>query len=335
MPDKTAMNCPHCGSQLPPDASFCPYCARTVNERQELSPPALSWRRALRRALPILAVLLLLGGFVFGVTVNGMAGWVYFMGVAVSINLFWPLFAPLYGGILYQYRQEGMKGLGKCVAWMLPGLLVTALCARMGTALLLLEIDLILLGIAVGKGWFQVSKKKVLAGIGAGMAVIPAAAVLFAGIFGNGYQKLRLALLFGQAEGEMSWPKEVLREVLGGSRLVGTSASLQGQIQEFPAVDYVLTYVTGYFGILAALALLGLDVPVLREHAQRTAHGAARASEPAGELSLRGQERLVREGPVLDVPLEGAIDILKYRLGHESTYSNNLFSPVYPVGISN
>ena len=60
MPDKTAMNCPHCGSQLPPDASFCPYCARTVNERQELSPPALSWRRALRRALPILAVLLLL-----------------------------------------------------------------------------------------------------------------------------------------------------------------------------------------------------------------------------------------------------------------------------------
>ena len=60
MPDKTFVSCPHCGSQLHPDASFCPYCARTVNERQELSPPALSWRRALRRALPILAVLLLL-----------------------------------------------------------------------------------------------------------------------------------------------------------------------------------------------------------------------------------------------------------------------------------
>ena len=60
MPDKTLVSCPHCGSQLHPDTSFCPYCARTVNERQELSPPALSWRRALRRALPILAVLLLL-----------------------------------------------------------------------------------------------------------------------------------------------------------------------------------------------------------------------------------------------------------------------------------
>ena len=52
--------CPYCGAELPEEASFCPYCARTVNERQELSPPALSWRRALRRALPILAVLLLL-----------------------------------------------------------------------------------------------------------------------------------------------------------------------------------------------------------------------------------------------------------------------------------
>ena len=72
-------------------------------------------RRA-RDCTLMLAVLLLLGGFVFGVTVNGMAGWVYFMGVSVSINLFWPLFAPLYGGILYQYRQEGMKGLGKCLA---------------------------------------------------------------------------------------------------------------------------------------------------------------------------------------------------------------------------
>ena len=52
--------CPHCGASLPAEASFCPCCARTVNERQELSPPALSWRRALRRALPIFAVLLLL-----------------------------------------------------------------------------------------------------------------------------------------------------------------------------------------------------------------------------------------------------------------------------------
>lgn len=54
MPDKTFVSCSHCGSQLHPNASFCPYCGKSVNVRKELVPPALSWRRALRRALPIL-----------------------------------------------------------------------------------------------------------------------------------------------------------------------------------------------------------------------------------------------------------------------------------------
>lgn len=65
MPDKTFVSCPHCGSQLHPAASFCPFCGKSVNVRKELVPPALRWRRALRRALPILAVLLLAVGGIF------------------------------------------------------------------------------------------------------------------------------------------------------------------------------------------------------------------------------------------------------------------------------
>ena len=54
-------SCPHCGARLHPDASFCPHCAQSVNSRTEMLPPAIGWRRALRRALPLLAVLLLVG----------------------------------------------------------------------------------------------------------------------------------------------------------------------------------------------------------------------------------------------------------------------------------
>ena len=32
MPDKTFVSCPHCGSQLHPDASFCPYCGKRCQE---------------------------------------------------------------------------------------------------------------------------------------------------------------------------------------------------------------------------------------------------------------------------------------------------------------
>ena len=48
--------CPHCGVALPGEASFCPYCAESVNRRTELTPPSPALRRALR-GLALLAVL--------------------------------------------------------------------------------------------------------------------------------------------------------------------------------------------------------------------------------------------------------------------------------------
>ena len=54
--------CPHCGAPLHPGASFCPCCARSVNQRQKVSPPSDRWRKALRRAWVIVVPLLLIGG---------------------------------------------------------------------------------------------------------------------------------------------------------------------------------------------------------------------------------------------------------------------------------
>ncbi|USF26872.1 hypothetical protein N510_001805 [Firmicutes bacterium ASF500] len=48
--------CPHCGAQLPEAASFCPHCARSVNQRQELRPPRRLPRRVLRGALLVLVL---------------------------------------------------------------------------------------------------------------------------------------------------------------------------------------------------------------------------------------------------------------------------------------
>ena len=50
MEEKPVLNqiCPSCGAQLPQEASFCPYCAQSINQRVELEPPAHSWRKALR-----------------------------------------------------------------------------------------------------------------------------------------------------------------------------------------------------------------------------------------------------------------------------------------------
>ena len=46
--------CPYCGAELPEEASFCPFCSRSVNQRQNVSPPSVRWRKAQRTAVPVL-----------------------------------------------------------------------------------------------------------------------------------------------------------------------------------------------------------------------------------------------------------------------------------------
>lgn len=55
-----AKNCPHCGASLHEEASFCPYCAKSVNPRKQPHPPGYISGRALRSAGALLAVLALI-----------------------------------------------------------------------------------------------------------------------------------------------------------------------------------------------------------------------------------------------------------------------------------
>lgn len=56
--------CSHCGAALPEAASFCPYCARSVNRRTRVKVPApVPWRKVLRVVLPLLVVAGLLLGW--------------------------------------------------------------------------------------------------------------------------------------------------------------------------------------------------------------------------------------------------------------------------------
>ena len=53
--------CPYCGASLPAEASFCPHCARSINRRQDMFPPSMGWRKALRRAWAVLLLMVLAG----------------------------------------------------------------------------------------------------------------------------------------------------------------------------------------------------------------------------------------------------------------------------------
>ena len=51
-------NCPHCGAALHENASFCPYCAHSINQRRELVPPKPLSGRGLRAGFFLLAAAL-------------------------------------------------------------------------------------------------------------------------------------------------------------------------------------------------------------------------------------------------------------------------------------
>lgn len=214
-------------------------------------------RRA-RTCSLVLALVLMAGNLFAGIVVNGMSGYLYFAGRVVSINLVWPLFVPLYGGIIYRYRKGGYQGLAACLLWTLPGVICTMSCSRMGAALLLLEIDLIILIVAVWKQWFQVAKKKTLIGSGAALILLPVASAGITLLFGADYQKMRLMTLFDVSGQEGNWMRQTIQDMLGNSRFIGASQQALDQEGGFPAVDFVLSYIVGYYGILAALVLIGL-----------------------------------------------------------------------------
>lgn len=58
-------NCPHCGTPLPKEASFCPYCTQSLRTRQTVAVPAQRrWPKRLKRVL-FLAVLAALAAAVW------------------------------------------------------------------------------------------------------------------------------------------------------------------------------------------------------------------------------------------------------------------------------
>ena len=76
-------------------------------------------------ALFIIAMgILLLAGF-FGVEIHGIRYSIGFGMFRISASSFMMFFVPIYGGILYQYRDGGVSAFIKAIMWLLAPVLIT------------------------------------------------------------------------------------------------------------------------------------------------------------------------------------------------------------------
>lgn len=213
------------------------------------------------RAKEITAALFvgLLGGMLlFGDRINGTLGWISFAGIRVNVRLAVLLFVPLYGAILYSCRGQGRRGFIKCILWTLPAIFIALICPSIMTVIILFLTFAVTLSAAVYKNWFKISRKITLAGIWLAAVCIPGIVFLAVWFNGAGYQKMRLRSIIHP--GDVAGTAIVtLRTAIGNSQLIGAGkSSLSGSPQLSYGSEYVLAYIVSYYGVLAAVIMIGL-----------------------------------------------------------------------------
>lgn len=207
------------------------------------------------RVIAVILLAMCLLTLLFGSTVNGMS-YFLFLGRNISVQAFMLFYVPIYGGVIYKYHGLSYKGLIKAAAWMvMPVVLVLRLPSIMTAGLMLISM-LVMLTIAIQKDWFIVQKKKTIGGLWGIFMAMPVVAFLMV-YWGNGlapYQKARIQAVVSDS-GEANWLTATLRSFLRSNKFVGSSGTNVAEILPEFNTDYILTYLSSTYGMIAAIFL--------------------------------------------------------------------------------
>lgn len=209
----------------------------------------------IRQIWVLYSAVLFLGTAVFGAPVNGVNFWGFGMG---NTKLLVFLFLPLYGGLLFWYRGRRWGGVLAALLW---GILPVLVCLRIPgvtTAALLVFLMLLMLLLAVSRGWYRIPKGKALGVIWGAAFALAAGLLVCIRVLGRSYQIERIRVFLAPWSTEAGEDLKMLRQAVEESHLLGGSAWI-GKVPDFgDGYSYMMTHVAVSYGILAALLLAGL-----------------------------------------------------------------------------
>ncbi len=167
------------------------------------------------------------------------------------------LYVPVYGAVLYQYRKSGRRGIiGALLLMAVPVWFVWRIPCISAAVQLLLILS-VMLTVAVWKDWFLISKK-IFLGIYWGIMVLLPVAIVELAIRGSlfaPYQQARLQMFLNGSYNEPDYVGRMLSDYLAGSHLFGGGdLSIAGNLPDYYS-NYILTFLSGYYGIAAACAI--------------------------------------------------------------------------------
>lgn len=207
--------------------------------------------------------ILILGGLrltgFFGVDINGVGNWVGFGIFRVSITSLMMFYVPIYGAILYKYKNGGGLALLKALLWLILPVFITVRIPSLGVAVIMMVSMLMELTVAIWKGWFKLPVKKTIIGVWlllAGLPVLLLTAMYELHILVV-YQEERIRDFLSRS-GNAYYMTSMLHKFNENILLWGNSGNnvLEG-LPEFNK-DYIFSYILNSYGKLAGIFVVAL-----------------------------------------------------------------------------
>lgn len=192
-------------------------------------------------------------GFLIFNKVNGEYTHVYYAAL---------LFIPAYAGVIYGFRNIGYWGILACGLFYVPAAFVCFIVPRLLNRLILFSIAcLIMLTIAIIKGFFKCNKKVCLAIVYIPTAIITTLQFLF--IFSNPYRRASLLVMINpKLNSSEAWQLLTVRKLIAVSKPFGKAVlndnfanmRVEQLLPEW-ATNFSLTYIIVHLGYVAGIAI--------------------------------------------------------------------------------
>lgn len=199
---------------------------------------------------------LLLAGF-FGTDINGVRYSIGFGMFRISATSLMMFYVPIYGAVLYKYRDGGVSALLKAIAWLIVPVFVTFCMPSLIVAIILMISMLIQLTVAILKGWFKIPVKRTIVSLWAVFMFLPIMLLFLMYTFHllKEYQEARIRS-FLSASGDGFYITSMLRAFSKDILLIGNSGNdVIGSLPEFNR-DYIFSYILNSYGSIAGIVVV-------------------------------------------------------------------------------
>ena len=207
----------------------------------------------------IIVLCILCAAGVFGWTVNGARFYIGFGMLRVSAVSLLLFYIPIYGAILYKYRNGGVGALFMSLVWLVVPVVIAFRLPNIVTSAILMVSMLIQLTAAIKKGWYRVPVKRTITILWTASIILPLItliAMYFLHLLAA-YQEARLQAYFTQS-GDALYLTSVLRSLSENVAWFGKSGNdVFGMLPDINS-DYIFSYIINSYGSMAGMLVIGM-----------------------------------------------------------------------------